>query len=60
MMIFNSFTRYFKNKELSSNNFKLHLATKEFIKDLEMKGQSIENLTYEEIGREIKKIYDKK
>ena len=60
MMILDSFTRYFKNKELSINNFKLHLATKEFVKDLESKGQSIENLTYEEIGREIKKIYDKK
>ena len=58
--MFNNFTRYFTNKELSINNFKLHLATKEFIKDLEMKGQSIENLPYEEIGREIKKIYDKK
>ena len=57
--MFNNFTRYFKNKELSINNFKLHLATKEFIKDLESRGQSIENLNYEEIGREIKKIYDK-
>lgn len=57
--MFNNFTRYFKNKELSSNNFKLHLATKEFVKDLETKGQSIDNLSYEEIGREIKKIYDK-
>ena len=57
--MFNNFTRYFKSKELSINNFKLHLATKEFIKDLETKGQSIDNLSYEEIGREIKKIYDK-
>ena len=57
--MFNNFTRYFKNKELSINNFKLHLATKEFIKDLESRGQSIDNLSYEEIGREIKKIYDK-
>ena len=58
--MFNNFTRYFKNKELSNNNFKLHLAIKEFVKDLETKGQSIDNFSYEEIGREIKKIYDKK
>lgn len=58
-MTLDSFTRYLKNKELSNDNFKLHLAIKEFIDDLEKKGQSIEKISYEEIGRNIKKIYDK-